>query len=116
MSADEKQSFINAVLTLKNRPSLLHTDDTTKNRYDDYVEIHHNAMMAMSMTDPSVDPNWYPGWAHNGPAFFPWHRQLLLQFENDLQAIGIIFSAPQKNAAIAKYTQGFKSQSKSCEF
>jgi len=78
---DEKANFVNAIVTLKNRPSVLHADDTTKNRYDDYVEIHLNAMMAMSMTDPAVDPNWYPGWAHNGPAFFPWHRQLLLQFE-----------------------------------
>jgi len=94
LSPDEKQNFVKAVLILKNRPSVLHAGDTTKNRYDDYVEIHHNAMMAMSMTDPSADPNWYPGWAHNGPAFFPWHRQLLLQFENDLQAVNATVTIP----------------------
>jgi len=94
LSFDEKAKFFNAVLTLKNRSSVLHPDDSTKNRYDDYVEIHLNAMMAMSMTNPAVDPNWYPGWAHNGPAFFPWHRQLLLQFENDLQTVNATVTIP----------------------
>lgn len=35
-------------------------------------------MIAGSDTDPDNDANWYPGWAHLGPAFFPWHRQYLL--------------------------------------
>ena len=94
LSSVEKTDFVSAVLMLKERPSVLHPDNTTKNRYDDYVEIHLNAMMAMSMTDPSVDPDWYPGWAHNGPAFFPWHRQLLLQFENDLQSVNAVVTIP----------------------
>jgi tyrosinase len=51
------------------------------------VQVHMNAMMASSSTDPRDDPSWYPGWAHNGPAFFPWHRQYILQFEKDLQSI-----------------------------
>jgi tyrosinase len=94
LSVGEKTSFVNAVLALKTRPSVLHPMDNSKNRYDDYVEIHLNAMMAMSMTNPSVDPDWYPGWAHNGPAFFPWHRQLLLQFEKDLQTIDPMVTIP----------------------
>ena len=61
------------------------------NRYDDYVQVHVNAMTAAGLIDPNGDPddinNIYPGWAHNGPAFFPWHRILLLKFENDLQKI-----------------------------
>ena len=71
LGTDEKANFVNAVLALKNRSSVLHPDDSTMKRYDDFVEIHLNAMMAMSMTDPADDPNWYSGWAHNGPAFFP---------------------------------------------
>jgi tyrosinase len=63
-------------------------------RYDDYVETHMNAMATQSDTDPTTDPNWLPGWAHQGPAFFPWHRELLLQFENDLQAIDSTVTIP----------------------
>jgi len=70
----EKAAFVNAVLSLKGRPSILHPGNPALSRYDDYPEIHMNAMMAN------------PGWAHRGPAFFPWHRELLLQFENDLVA------------------------------
>lgn len=51
-------------------------------------------MDAQSNTDPVSDPNWLPGWAHQGPAFFPWHRELLLQFENDLQAIDSTVTIP----------------------
>jgi len=87
LDIDEKTKFVNAILTLKTRPSLLHQEDPTKNRYDDYVEIHMNAMMAGSQDDPRDNPDWEPGWAHNGPAFFPWHRVLLIQFEKDLQAV-----------------------------
>lgn len=65
LGSDEKANFVNAVLTLKNRSSVLHPDDSTMDRYDDYVAIHLNSMM-LSMTNPAVDPNWYPGWAHNG--------------------------------------------------
>ncbi|MGE5837877.1 MAG: tyrosinase family protein [Acidobacteriota bacterium] len=75
LSNAEKTSFVNAVLVLKSQPSILHAADSTRSRYDDYAEVHMNAMM----TDP--------GWAHRRPAFFPWHRVMLLQFENDLAAI-----------------------------
>jgi tyrosinase len=81
----EKMRFVKAILDLKRAPSKVHPSDKTKNRYDDYVEIHHHSMMVMSSTDPLEDPNWYPGWAHLVPAFFPWHRQYLLEFETDLQ-------------------------------
>jgi tyrosinase len=74
LSNPEKTAFTNAVLALKKKPSILHPSDTSRSRYDDYPEIHMNAMMAN------------PGWAHRGPAFFPWHRELLLQLENDLVA------------------------------
>src|ERR1039458_7324618 len=66
----QRAAFANAVLALKNKvPSQL----GLSNRYDDYVQTHMNSMMAT------------PGWAHQGPTFEPWHRELLYQFEKDLQ-------------------------------
>jgi tyrosinase len=94
LSSVEKTNFVNAVLALKHRPSTLHPSDTSMTRYDDFVETHMNAMNAQSNTNPTTDPNWLPGWAHQGPAFFPWHRELLLQFENELQAIDSTVTIP----------------------
>src|SRR5262245_59469558 len=78
----EKTAFTNAVLALKTKPSVLHPGNANLGRYDDYPETHLAAMMAM------------PGWAHRAPAFFPWHRELLLQFENDLVNIDASVTLP----------------------
>ena len=69
LTAAEKTAFVNAVLSLKQEPSILHPDDRTFSRYDDFVEVHLNAMMVMMNNQPS--------WAHQGPVFCPWHRVLL---------------------------------------
>ena len=79
LTAAEKAAFVNAVLALKQEPSVLHPDDRTLSRYDDFVEVHLNAMMVMMNNQPS--------WAHQGPVFGPWHRVLLRQFELELQKI-----------------------------
>lgn len=52
---------------------------TLASRYDDFVWVHHQAMM--------IGPNGQngPNWAHRGPAFGPWHRQLLKLFEAELR-------------------------------
>ncbi len=90
-SDGQKNDFVNAVIKLKKAPSVLRPGNGNDNRYDDYVRLHVDAMMAMTMINPSGDRNdlnnWYQGWAHNGPAFFAWHRVLLLEFENDLRRI-----------------------------
>ena len=44
---------------------------TLASRYDDFVWAHHQVMML----GPN-DPNG-PNYAHRGPAFGPWHRELL---------------------------------------
>lgn len=75
LTGAEKQSFVEAVLALKAQPSVLHPGNPHRSRYDDYAEVHHHAMM--------VDP----GWAHRRPAFFPWHRVMLLAFEDDLASV-----------------------------
>jgi tyrosinase len=65
----EKQDFIEAVKGLKNtfRPG------SALSVYDEYVQLHGEAFAG--------------GHAHGGPAFLPWHRELLLRFENDLRTI-----------------------------
>ncbi|MCO6434795.1 tyrosinase family protein [Nitrosomonas nitrosa] len=69
----EKNDFVRACKGLKGLPSLLHPG--TQSRYDDYVEVHLNAM------------NSNPNWGHGDRAFLPWHRELLYRFEKDLQSI-----------------------------
>ena len=79
LTAAEKTAFVNAVLAVKRKPSILHPEDRSLSRYDDFVEIHLNAMMVMMNNQPS--------WAHQGPVFGPWHRVMLRQFELELQQI-----------------------------
>ncbi|MFN0106419.1 MAG: tyrosinase family protein [Bryobacteraceae bacterium] len=71
--------FRDAVVALKAQPSLLPVPHTQDNRYDDYVYIHQQSMAG----HPGNDPGPHPG--HRGPAFFPWHREFLRQFEADLR-------------------------------
>jgi hypothetical protein len=56
----ERTAFVNAVLALK-----------ADGRYDPYVAQHQGA----------------GSHGHGGPAFFPWHREYLIRFENDLQSV-----------------------------
>jgi tyrosinase len=80
LTPSEKLAFVNAILALKQRPSQLMP--ATASRYDDYVQMHMDSMMAD------------PGWAHQGPAFLPWHREFLRRFELDLQTINPSVTIP----------------------
>lgn len=53
---------------------------TLASRYDDFVWAHHQVMML----GPNGD--FGPNYAHRGPAFGPWHRELLKHFEAELRA------------------------------
>lgn len=77
----ELMRFRNAVVALKSAPSRLAPPHTQANRYDDYVYIHQQSMAGHSGSDPGPHPG------HRGPAFFPWHREFLRQFESDLRAV-----------------------------
>lgn len=71
----QKANFVAAVLKLKNKvDSVLNTGNMS--RYDDFVQVHKNAMMGPDMFMPMP---------HGGPLFFPWHRVVLRQFELALQ-------------------------------
>jgi len=85
LTETEKKNFVTAVLALKKKPSTLHSGNTGFSRYDDYVEVHRNA------TNTATGQ---PGWAHGGPAFLPWHREFIRQFENDLAAIDASVTLP----------------------
>jgi tyrosinase len=95
LTAGERAAFVNAVKQLKLTPSRF-TPPTTS-RYDDYVYVHMQAMLVIKLNDPTkpVDnSNWteissMPMWAHRCPAFLPWHRELLRNFEKDLQAVSL---------------------------
>lgn len=67
LTLSERQAFVNALLTLKSNGG-----------YDPYVNQHQGAM----------------GHGHGGPAFFPWHREYLRRFEDDLQAIDSSVNLP----------------------
>lgn len=67
LSLQEQESFYRGVNLLKRAPS----KDGQLNRYDDYVAMH----LA------------YTEYAHNIPAFLPWHRQFIINFERDLQGV-----------------------------
>lgn len=72
----QKTAFVNAVLALKNDvDSVMHPG--AQKRYDDFVEVHKNAMMGPAMFEPMP---------HGSPLFLPWHRIMLRQFELALQA------------------------------
>jgi hypothetical protein len=77
-----------AILDLKNpaiRPSVIPAAqaDGALSRYDDFVWAHHDVMMQgpNGMFGPG------PNWAHRGPAFGPWHRELLKLYEQELQSV-----------------------------
>lgn len=67
LTVAERQAFTSAVNQLR-----------TNGGYDTYVQQHQGAM----------------GHGHGGPAFFPWHREFILRFERDLQAIDPTVSLP----------------------
>ena len=76
LPAGQKSAFVSAVLRLKNNVDSV-LSPGKQSRYDDFVQVHKNAMMGPDMIMPMP---------HGGPLFFPWHRVLLRQFELDLQA------------------------------
>jgi tyrosinase len=95
LTGSDRRAFVDALKKLKAAPSRF--TPPTMNRYDDYVYVHMQAMLEFSIDDPTkpvANGNWtktadmrMPMWAHRCPAFLPWHRELLYQFERDLQTV-----------------------------
>ncbi|MBN3862261.1 tyrosinase family protein [Pseudomonas frederiksbergensis] len=82
LTAAERDLFINCVLELKRRGI-----------YDGYIHAHHKVMIPTVKPDEPQHPDYRNG-AHQGPAFLPWHRAFLLQFEAALQTVDSNVSVP----------------------
>ncbi|MFO1418463.1 MAG: tyrosinase family protein [Methylotetracoccus sp.] len=75
MTDSEKETLVHALLELKRR-----------GEYDKYVQWHHHVMFPTVLPYKPRDANFRNG-AHRGPAFLPWHREFLMQLEEDLRKI-----------------------------
>src|SRR5437762_14024726 len=76
LSTAEKTALVAAVRALKNNVESVLKPGKMQ-RYDDFVQIHKNAMMGPDMFMPMP---------HGSALFFPWHRVALRQFELALQS------------------------------
>ena len=72
LSSEEKATYVNAVLALKQKPSPWSPGLSV---YDTFVAWHRDAFGCATMA------------AHMGPAFLPWHRVFLRLFELQLQEV-----------------------------
>jgi tyrosinase len=72
LSPEEKATYVNAVLALKQKPSPWMAGLSV---YDTFVAWHRDAFGCATMA------------AHMGPAFLPWHRVFLRLFELQLQEV-----------------------------
>src|SRR5262249_50044321 len=93
----ELTSFRNAVNTLK-----------ANGTYNTFIYRHHASMMnATPMAGEPSDPDFRNS-AHRGPAFLPWHRQEIRNFELALQAVSPGITLPYwdwaQDAALADPT------------
>lgn len=96
-SPEERKKFVDGVVLLKQKTDL--TWDYTslcegepgeypKNAYDYFVELHTHAFLGMAggggHGGHGFDDYNRP---HMGPHFLPWHRELLLRFEQELRDV-----------------------------
>ncbi|NQV78008.1 MAG: tyrosinase family protein [Lutibacter sp.] len=76
LTIQERQDYVNAILTLKATPSP-YTD--TLSYYDTFVRWHQMAVEKSMCTGFAV--------AHMNPAFLSWHRKLLILYEDALSEV-----------------------------
>jgi tyrosinase len=80
LSPDELQRLSNSINTIRSNGT-----------YQDFMTRHMQAMMTQTpANDPSTDRNA----AHRGPAFLPWHRAFLYEFENALRTVDPSVTVP----------------------
>ncbi len=92
LSADEKRAFTDAILALKAKPSPW---DDRVSTYDQFVTWHRDAFHCDLMA------------AHMGPAFFPWHRQFLRLFEQQLREVDPSVTLPYWDWTVDNTTDAY---------
>lgn len=78
LSAAERQQYVDGVLALKATQSPF---DPSLSYYDQFVSFHREAVRYARVTLGYAV-------AHETPAFLPWHRKMMLLFENAIRSVG----------------------------
>jgi len=89
LTSEEKRRFIAAVAALRDaklHPSITHPG--LQSRYDDFTRMRALAAMAREHAPSAISVAGGP------PPVFPWHRELVNRFENELQAIDPTVTVP----------------------
>src|SRR4051812_12023306 len=90
MSIPERENFLYALLTMKT--TIANPAEPNPARrisvYDRFVATHLYVISMRYQGGALIDRG------HNGPAFGPWHRELLLRFERALQAALLVSPGP----------------------
>ncbi len=81
LSTTEKNNFFRALLMLK--AEIVNPGAAVANQIStyDFYAAYHQAIFAVTTPGEAFNING----GHGGPAFGPWHRELLIRFELDLQ-------------------------------
>lgn len=76
LTPGERNNFRDAVNALK-----------ANGTYDAFIQRHNDAMMDTSLMPGETTATTQRGSAHRGPAFGPWHRRFIRDFELALQSV-----------------------------
>ena len=82
LTATERARYVAALQKMK-----------TDGIYDWYVQTHIDSMWMLKS-------GGMPMWAHMRPAFLPWHRQFILDFENDMRAADTALTGKPSDLAL----------------
>jgi tyrosinase len=80
LTSTEKADFVRAIRTLKN-------NNSPGNIYNQFVRWHSQATIFATLLPGETGGASYRNAAHRGPAFHPWHREMLRRLELELQKI-----------------------------
>ena len=69
------------------RPYRKNFTDLTEQELDDFAYALNNIPIEVIQQNTELHDEYFHNGIHRGPAFLPWHRHLLIEFEKELQKI-----------------------------